>query len=836
MILNDSRGLLPAILVVFGFSCFAQTEKLPLRDVLSQLETRYDVSFSYRDEDIVNVVIEPPDASLSRDKALRYLEKRTQLKFQLLSERYIAVVKAAIVQDSYCGTVVDVSGELLAGAIVKSENQFVLADANGRFELKGLQPHSTISISFFGFEQRVLFASQLGSKECQQVQLSYAITELKELVVSEFITEGISKKADGSFVVHTEQIKILPGLVEPDVLKGLQVIPGILSVDETVSNLNVRGGTNDQNLVLWDGIRMYQAGHFFGLISVFNPYIIKRATLVKNGSSSDLTDGVSSTIILDTSDDRPQNVNGSIGVNMLNADGYINLPLGKKSFAQISGRRSLADVAETPTYRQYFSRAFRQSDITEDLFNPDSSRVTSNEKFSFSDITAKVVTDFNKQNRMKLSFINVMNEVHYDENAVLNNQPRVRTSSLNQNSIGAGLTLSQKWSEKFRTSVHYNLSSYSLASVNFDVLNDRRVEQENKVLETSLKLESKLQVSDNVVLHQGYHYTETGVSDYQNVNVPRFEQLTKRVLRKHAVFSEAGFSFWNDKGEMRAGVRLDYIPKLEKLLMGPRLALRVGLTESWSLQLLGEMKNQTVSQVIDFQTDFLGVEKRKWVLSNGADIPVATSQQVSVGAQYERSSLLIGIEGYVKSVSGITSASQGFLNQFEFRREEGSYTSRGGDFIISKRNDKRSAWIGYSLLVNEYHFPLFLPPRFTGNLDVRHSITAGFNLAWKKFQFSAGASWHTGAPFTEPESVAVNILYASPNSSRISNYFRTDVSAKYFFTLGKTRFMVGVAAWNMLNRQNINGYYYKLNAAGQPERISQQALGFTPNAVLRIDF
>lgn len=64
--------------------------------------------------------------------------------------------------------------------------------------------------------------------------------------------------------MNTAEFGILPGLIEPDILQTVQALPGIKSIDETVSDINVRGGTNDQNLILWNGIKMYQSGHFLG--------------------------------------------------------------------------------------------------------------------------------------------------------------------------------------------------------------------------------------------------------------------------------------------------------------------------------------------------------------------------------------------------------------------------------------------------------------------------------------------------------------------------------------------------------------------------------------------
>ena len=129
-------------------------------------------------------------------------------------------------------------------------------------------------------------------KKSKPIKLEY----LEEVLITNYLTKGISLSNNGTVVIEQQEFGILPGLIEPDILQSIQSLPGIASINETVSNLNVRGGTHDQNLILWDGIKMYQSGHFFGLISAFNPYLTNNVEVIKNGSSAAYGDGVSSII------------------------------------------------------------------------------------------------------------------------------------------------------------------------------------------------------------------------------------------------------------------------------------------------------------------------------------------------------------------------------------------------------------------------------------------------------------------------------------------------------------------------------------------------------------
>ncbi len=141
------------------------------------------------------------------------------------------------------------------------------------------------------------------------------------------------------------------------------MLPGIQSANETVSDINIRGGTNDQNMILWDGIKMYQTGHFFGLISAFNPQITNSAQVIKNGTSVDYSDGVSGTILMKTDRKLNESFSTSLGLNFINADFFTDIPTSHNSSLQIAGRKAISNLFNTPTYTSYFNRIQQDTEI-----------------------------------------------------------------------------------------------------------------------------------------------------------------------------------------------------------------------------------------------------------------------------------------------------------------------------------------------------------------------------------------------------------------------------------------------------------------------------------------
>ena len=839
--MNPSKYILTCVFLCFiRVFLYAQDNgEQPLSEILIDLEQRFEVSFTYLDEDIEGIRLIPPTEQLELNEAIQYLETETGLVFQQLSDRFITIVsKKAMEAFSICGILVDQKNNMkIHGATVQIKNGFTVSNEDGRFSLKGLHHDDTLLIRYLGYEFLVKPVSEFSNQDCDTIRLQQEVRKLKELVIANFLSQGIDKDADGVYTIDAETLEILPGLTDPDVLHTIQYLPGIISIDETVSDINVRGGTNDQNLILWNGIKMYQSGHFFGLISAFNPYITKKVTLTKNGSTGYLGDAVSSTLSIDTDNQVKQRISGSAGINMINADVNINIPLFNKASLQLSARRSLADIIQTPTYKSYFDRVFRNTEVLNPTDNPDS-LINSDENFEFHDVSLNFNYNISSKDKIELHFLRIYNDVQYQENAVVNGESESRTSGLEQTTMASGLTYNRLWNQKLRTNAQFYFSDYLLGAVNYDLFNDQRLIQENEVLEKGFKFDTRYIFSDNFELFAGYQLTEVGIGNLVDINNPIYRSYIKRVLLSHGVFAEALFISNSGKTRFRGGIRANYFSKFSEWTAEPRLAFNQQFLRYFSLEILGEYKSQTTAQIIDRQNDFLGVEKRRWILANNDDIPVLKSRQLSTGIHYQRFGILVSVEGYLKEVDGITSSSQGFQNQFQYLRSTGSYTVYGLDFLLNKRFKDFNIWLSYSYANNEYNFPEFSPPVFPSNIDIRHIVSGGASYSTDRLQVSAGMNWRTGKPYTEPVEVqAGEIQYYPPNTSRLDEYLRVDLSAKYRIRFGNNlNAELGFSLWNILNRQNVLNIYYQLDSNSEIREIKQYALNFTPNVMLRFNF
>ena len=800
--------------------------------LLSELQQKHGVQFNYASALVDSVQVTPPNVELNLEDYLSYLGQHSDLEYVRVSDKIISIKEK---QWTLCGYVKDKdTGESLPFVTIQNGKKGTIADEEGYFELALEKKSDLIQIRHIGHKTLQREAVYFSYTDCNTIYLIPNQEQLAEVVVYDYIVQGIDKLNNGTYQVDLKKFSILPGLIDKDVLQAVQSFPGIQSVDETVSNINIRGGSNDQNLITWDGIKMYQSGHFFGLISMYNPDITQKVQLQKNGTSAAETDGVSGTIAMETSDFITTVFKGSAGINLLDANGSIDAPIGQKASIQLAGRKSISNFVETPTYSKYFERISQETELERNTQAVQNSDI----QFNFYDAAMRLLYYPSDRDHLKFNFLYTENEVVFNENAQINNVQEIKESNLIQSSTAAGLQYHRVWSKNFTSEIMAYNTDYKLRAVNVNILDDQRFLQKNEVSETGIRLKTKSMLTDNLSWINGYQFLETKVTNLDDVDSPRFLELTGEVLRVHALFSEVGLSSIDNGSKLNLGLRYNYLEKFSKSILEPRLSFNQKLGDFLNLEVLGEFKHQNTSQVINFQNDFLGIEKRRWQLSDNGSIPIITSKQGSMGLTYNRNGWLLNTVLYNKHVKGITTQSQGFQNDYEFESAIGSYNANGLDVLLKKQISSLDLWLGYSFLSSNYYFDGLKEINFPVNFDITHALAIGGTYTYKSILFSSGLNWRTGRPFTpiiaDNEVQDGTLNYAATNSEKQSDYIRLDVSARKSFELWSTsKLELGLSVWNLLNRENIINSFYRLNEE-EANRVDQSSLGITPNVSIKL--
>lgn len=807
----------------------------PLSEILNQIQKRFEVQFNYASSLIEDVRVKTPDNVSKLVDIIDFLRESTGFDFIFLSDKVISIKAKSIL---LCGYVRDKeTSEPLSYTTVQYNGKGTVTNEEGFFELSIDDASQTVLIRHIGHRTIQREARFFNTTNCSVIHMVSKQQKLPEIVLSDYLIRGINKLDNGTFQLDFDQFSILPGLVEKDVLQSIQALPGITSIDETVSNINIRGGSNDQNLILWDNIKMYQSGHFFGLISMYNPQITQKVALQKNGTSAAFTDGVSGTIAMSTDKYINPSFKGSLGINLIDANGFVDAPIGENVSIQVGARKAISDFFETPTYSEYFDRISQDTEIESN----DALVTNSDIEFDFYDASLRFLYRPSDKDFLRLNFIHTANEVVFNESATIANDEEVRQSSLDQTSIAGGIYYKRKWNGRFETDIDIYETDYKLRAINANVLQDQRFLQENIVSETGARFIAQNELNENFILRNGYHFVETKITNLDDVDDPIFRRLEGEVLRTHGIFSEFDWSSTDGNTSLNAGLRFNYLGEFKRQLWEPRLSLNQRFWEDFNLEVLGEFKHQNTSQIVNFQNDFLGIEKRRWQLSNDMDIPVIQSKQGSVGISYQKSSWLINAVGFFKEVDGITTQSQGFLDSFEFVRTSGKYDAFGLDFLLRKQLQKWNLWLSYGYLNSTYNFEELTEVEFRSNFDISHALSSGITFSTSKLNLAVGANWRTGRPFTPTamgnEIVNGDINYGEANSDELDDYLRLDFSANYTTKIGnKTSLSTGISIWNLLNRENPINTFFRVNQQNETQQVLQESLGITPNASLKLLF
>jgi hypothetical protein len=697
---------------------------------------------------------------------------------------------------------------------------------------------NSIKIEHPSYNSITLNPKELYVVDCPKLKLQSIIQSLDEVITQRYIATGIIKKNDGTIQIKPKKFGILPGLIEPDVLQTMQQVPGIISVDETISNINVRGGTHDQNLFLWNGMRIFQTGHFFGLISAFNPSLSQEITISKNGSSAFFGESVSSLVTISSRSNTIEETHSSLSSNLISAEFFSKIKVSDKANVTVAGRRSLTDFFSSPTYKNYSNRIFQNTVIT-DLNDNQIINYNNDVDFYFYDVSLQYQQKIGTKNELNIDFLVIENSL--DFNQTVSNLSE--NSKLTQENFGSTFRWKTNWNKNNFTEITAYLSQYDLQSNNKSIENDQILLQRNKVLDYSLKIKNSNKLSSSFTLNSGYQFNETGVTNFDEINLPIFSRKITNVLLTHAGIVEGIYEPESKKTLINAGLRVNYFDKFNEFVLEPRLQFNQSLTSSIRLEILAEQKSQTLSQIIDLQQDFLGVEKRRWTLANNSTIPIQKSNQFSIGFNFKKNNWLITLDNFYKKVTGITTSSQGFQNQFELEKSVGNYQVFGTEFLIQKTFNHFYSWLSYSFNDNKYDFDQLNNAVFPNNFEVTHAISWAGIYEWKQVKFALGTKWHTGRPITTPIAFTVtesepNILYNSPNNSKLEDYFQVNFSASKKWNLNDTmKLETAVSVLNLLNTKNSINRFYRVNSANNSvESVDTFSLEMTPNFNIKLNF
>ena len=796
-----------------------------LEVVLNTLQKQFDTRFSYPSKLIENekVTITIDTTSLLRN--LKKIESQTTILFHEISTgNFILKTTKNQQQLSICGYIYDSKDKLPITDVSIStldRTKNYSSQTNGYFEFFNLEKTSRIKFQRLGYKTLVINVSEF-KKNCEKIYLKNNTITLNEVTIQNYLTTGFTKKKEGSINVKPRKTQILPGLIEPDVLQSAQLIPGIQSPDETATGLNIRGGTPDNNLIIFDNIKIYHYDHFFGMLSAFNTNIIDDVQIFTNASPSKYRSHLSAVIDIKTDHKIPKKIKGGVGLNMIFANAFLKIPLTKKLGLQMSARRSFSDILETITFDSYSDYVFQNTKIADENAVFDTEQSKKNNTYYFEDYTLSSLFKPSAKSELKFSSFYSNNNLNFKSQ--FNEINQFTIDKLAIENLGLNINYTRDWSEKFKSELSASYSSYDFNYRGEELLDaffNYETVKKNKIHDSNVSLDLEYKFNKNHKIMSGYDlvnndisYTIGRLSDVIFDNDYTLESINSKNIT-HSLFNE--YRFTNKQFSIQAGLRSTYFNSLKKIYFQPNLNANLNISKNLNIQMSLEKKNQFVSQIVEFETQNFGLENQVWALSNSAEIPVLENKQASVSAIFEKNDWYIDIAAFIKQTKGITSLSKGF-NRDVADFSTGKSETEGIELLVKKELNKFSTLLSYSLTDNTFQFnDLNNGTNFQGNFDIRHYLTIIQTAKFNNFEFSASWRFKTPRPYTPALGLigdnadSIQINYGEINSERLDSYNRFDVSSTYSFKISKT--IDGTLALSLLNVFN------KSNSISRSHRI-----------------
>jgi outer membrane receptor for ferrienterochelin and colicin len=695
----------------------------------------------------------------------------------------------------------------------------------GFFSIKTRSNKVTLVCSYLGYEVRSL-SFNLSRDTTLVIKLEPRNYILNEVVVQD--TKGTLRSSSVSTtVMPVATIKRIPSLMgETDVLKAIQLLPGVQTGTEGTSGIIVRGGGPDQTLILLDGITIYNPDHLFGFVSIFNPDALKNVTLIKGGFPAHYGGRLSSIVDISMKEGNMLETHTSASVGLLSSKLLIEGPVVKeKSSFLVSARRTFFDLIT--------NNLLKKKDLPE---------------YGFYDLTLKMNYIFSNKNRIYLSLYSGKDRIG---GITTNSQTQtgiLKYNYTNDHSYGWGnFTSCLRWNTIFNnklfanTSINY--SNYYYYDKKF--IQNRETNLRNNfirdqvyksdfhsgITDLSVKTDFNYQPVAGHSLKFGIGFIDHLFTPNASINtvtdtLNRFsdtENIYKIKALESYAYIEDDIEF-SSRLKVNSGIRYTgfFVDGVYYNSFEPRISGRYLLTDQLSVKMAYSRMKQYAhllsSSNVTFSSDL-------WVPSTSKVLP-EVSDQITLGSVFSSGQLEFSLETYYKTMDNLIEYSEGssFLdnNLWETKIEnDGTGKAYGLEAYLAKNAGKTTGWISYSLAwsyrrFGNINFGNWYPYKY----DRRHDIGVVINHAFNK-KVDIGITWefYSGKMFTVisqtylaehgiDNELARIQYFESRNNYRLPAYHRMDFNINFHKQKRNYSRTWSINIYNVYNNMNTFFVYY----------------------------
>lgn len=813
----------------------------PLISALSQFEHSCPVKFYYRKNWLQNDSVNISFNGKSLDEALELLFKNTSLTYRIIDDKYVVIMPESRVAElthvvnnysgvesntkdftligksdgsvrkkasQVSGRITDAkTGEPVIGAIVQVNNlpKGSVTNVQGRYSLSLEAGFYTLKVSSVGYENNSYYVKVIGDGVLD-MELYDRLIAFEDVVIrSERLDKNVSSHQMSLIELVPRTISQLPSVSgTTDIIKGLTTMPGIKSVGEFSSGINVRGGGEDQNLYLYNGAPIFNTSHVFGLLSVIDADVVKKLTLYKGHIPAVYGERISSVVDIRSAETHSEGFTVQGGVGIYESRLLVTVPMGEteQSFFEVGGRTSYSDWMLKNSNDEYL----KTSDA------------------GFHDLNGSLHIRLGKS---RLSFSGYSSRDKFDLSGnvryVYKNQLGSANLSLwHKSDLASYITLAGSKYTSDRVLPENRLDASSIISgINY----------------TSLRYRIHYSGMNKHAVDAGVSIIQYEVNPGERNRKGRFSQVSYLKLPSESALE--GAFFINDEFilnpviSLNPGLRISaYKHENAGLIWGiePRLSSRIKINDASSIKLSYSRNMQYLFLV---SPSAVSTPSDIWKLSNDNMQPL-TANQVSAGyyRNFSNNTIETSVEVYYKTLKHAVDYAEGEVLTMNPNMEALLYdadgTNYGVEFLVKKSSGRWDGWVGYtfSRSFREVKSPLADPNVFNGrypsSYDKPHdfSAVATFHLN-KRVRFSGSFSYATGRPVTLPEQKTFVgdlqvVLFSGKNEYRIPDYHRLDLTLTVDENLRLSKWWKGSFSISLLNvygRKNPYTVYYSKEKA-----------------------
>ena len=680
------------------------------------------------------------------------------------------------------------SGESLISATVYLPDAEVGTVSNiyGFYSLTHEAGPKQVDFSYIGYETKSIMID-LERDTSINIFLGSAVTLDEVEIVAEKDVDAPTNVQMSQVNVSVAQIKKTPMLLgEVDVIKAIQLLPGVQSGSEGFNGLYVRGGSPDQNLVILDGVPVYNISHLFGIFSVFNADALKNVNLIKGGFPAQYGGRLSSVLDIRMKEGNLKKFEGEGSIGLISSKLTLQGPIisDKTSFL-ISGRRTYADIIANP----FIKRANRDSESKVDP------------TVYFYDVNAKLQHVFNDKHRVFLSGYFGQDRFNFK----LTEDELETDGGLDWgNQIGA-----LRWNWKLNDRLFAN-TSLTYSNYDLDIFNSFKDVEIDQTTEFSTKYVSSIEDYaarlDLDFIPNPNHYLKFGggairhsydpgaltvnfVSDQTSIDT-LFGTINQRSTEFYA-YAQDEITFGNLKANLGIHVSGFDVDDTFYSSIQPRIGLRYLVNEDLSIKAsysqMAQYINLLTSESLLLPTDL-------WVPSTGRIKPQDSWQAAAGISATFMENYNLTVEGFYKKMNNVISLNEGasFLSavngDWQDQVTQGQGEAYGLEFLIQKKEGKLTGWLGYTLSWNNRQFDgINFGRPFPFRFDRRHDLALVLSYEINdRISLSGNWVYGTGNAVTLPiYDVPTNVWKSNnPNGTeRLDFNFFTGVNEKNSFRM-----------------------------------------------------